>query len=151
MTVILILLNQLLRNFLENSSNFGQLLRKFGATCGWRKCEHTFELFKKITNSPTLYCPVMTLFHRLAEVFLEVFCGSDMMYPCHAADLLSDGEELPWITSKPSSYDLQTKRLFLKFLCGHFQVVLTCTSSLTLPWQPSFDSQNVCQNVYLLR
>ena len=32
--VILILLNQLLRNFLEKSSNFGQLLRKFGANCG---------------------------------------------------------------------------------------------------------------------
>ena len=60
----------------------------------------------------------------------------------------------PWITSKRLSYDLQTKRLFLKFICGqfcgHFQVVLTCTLSLTLPWQPSFDS-HVCQNVYLLR
>ena len=55
----------------------------------------------------------------------------------------------PWITSKCLSYYLQTKRLFLKFICGHFQVVLTCTSSLTLPWQPSFDS-HVCQNVYLL-
>ena len=26
---------QLLSNFLENSGNFGQLLRKSGTTCGW--------------------------------------------------------------------------------------------------------------------
>ena len=25
----------------------------------------------------------------------------------------------PWVTSKRLSYDLQTKRLFLKFICGH--------------------------------
>ena len=55
----------------------------------------------------------------------------------------------PWVTSKRLSYDLQTKWLFLKFICEHFQVVVTCISSLTLPWQPSFDS-HVCQTVYLL-
>ena len=34
-----------------------------------------------------------------------------------------------------------TPKYFLKIEWQHFQVVVTCTALLSLPWQPSFDSQ----------
>ena len=39
--------------------------------------------------------------------------------------------------------------LFLKFICEHFDVAVTSTSILMLPWQPSFDS-HVFRNLHFL-
>ena len=38
-------------------------------------------------------------------------------------------------------------RLTLKFIWEHFTVLVICTSTLTLPWQPNFDS-HVFQNLH---
>lgn len=40
-----------------------------------------------------------------------------------------------------------TTKYFLKIEWEHFQVVVTCTALLSLPWQPSFNSQ-VFQNLF---
>ena len=52
-----------------------------------------------------------------------------------------------WITSNP--FKLMTTKLSsfsYKFIWKHFEVVVTCMSALTLPWQPSFHSY-VFQNL----
>ena len=40
-----------------------------------------------------------------------------------------------------------TPKYFLKIEWEHFQVVVTCKALLSLPWQPSFDSQ-IFQNLF---
>lgn len=45
----------------------------------------------------------------------------------------------PELNINPSSYDCQTYGIFLKYIWDILKVAFTCTSTLTLPWETSFD------------
>ena len=53
---------------------------------------------------------------------------------------------LPPSLPNRSSYDHETWRLFLKMFSGHFNVIVTCTSTFRLTLQPTFYS-HVLQNL----
>jgi len=45
----------------------------------------------------------------------------------------------PELNINPSSYDCQAYGIFLKYIWDILKVAFTCTSTLTLPWETSFD------------